>query len=257
MKRYIVLFCLILFGSCGEELMEREINTATPIVESYLQEGATDLSVKLYSMEVYLGEEYILSRPITGLSLRVNDRELTETTSGTYQLALGEDTIRAGQEYRLQFEYNGKAVKASTLIPQSVTGLKIEPEYITRESSSYYRGINSDTTQIILSWNNPDNGFYQVYVDASNASSDYFDTNFRRRVMQPVQAASHTMTMMDFRSAGNYSIYVYKVNKEYVELYERISSSDLANPVSFIDNALGVFTSMSVAKVRFTVYESE
>jgi hypothetical protein len=40
-------------------------------------------------------------------------------------------------------------------------------------------------------------------------------------------------------------------------LYERISSSDLANPVSFLDNALGVFTAMSVAKVGFTVYESE
>jgi hypothetical protein len=72
-------------------------------------------------------------------------------------------------------------------------------------------------------------------------------------MMQPIQASSHTMTLREFRSAGNYSIYVYKVNKEYVELYERVSSSDLANPVSFIDNALGIFTSMSVAKCNLKV----
>ncbi|GHT27850.1 hypothetical protein FACS189415_2890 [Bacteroidia bacterium] len=251
----LIIICSLFF-SC-EELMQQEINTATPVVESYLAEGATSLSVKLYSMEVYLGEDYILSKPIGGLNLKINDNELTETAFGTYSLALGEDTIRSGQEYNLQFEYNGKPVKASTVVPQPVTGLKIEPESVTRTASSYYWGPDSDTTRIVLSWDNPDNGFYQIYVDASNTSSDYFDTNFRRRMMQPVQASSHTMNMMEFRTAGNYNIYVYKVNKEYVELYERVSSTDLANPVSFIDNALGIFTAMSVARVRFTVYESE
>jgi hypothetical protein len=249
--------CLMLFSACGEELMQQEIKTTTPIVESYLQEGATNLSVKLYSMEVYLGEDYILSKPIGGLNLQINGKDLVETETGSYSLALGEDTIRAGQEYQLQFAYNGKTVQASTLIPTPVTGLKVEPESITRTTSSYYWGMDSDTTQIILSWDNPDNGFYQVYVDASNTSSDYFDTNFRRRMNQPIQASSHTMSMMEFRTTGNYFIYVYKVNKEYVELYERLSSSDLANPVSFIDNALGVFTAMSVARVRFAVYEAE
>ncbi|MDR0836401.1 MAG: hypothetical protein LBN11_07490 [Tannerella sp.] len=260
MKTYNILWfiCgLMLFSGCGEELMQREINTATPIVESYLQEGTNSLMVKLYSMEVYLGEDYVLSQPVSGLNLTVNDKELTETASGTYQLDLGEDTIRGYQEYRLQFDCNGKTVKASTVIPQPVTGLRIAPEYVTRESSYYFWNMDADTTQVILSWDNPDNGFYQVYVDATNASSGYFDSNFRRRMMQPVQAASHTMSMMEFRSPGNYFIYVYKVNKEYVELYERVSSSDLANPVSFIDNALGIFTSMSVARVKFTVYESE
>jgi hypothetical protein len=254
--REVFIFCLLLFSSCGEELMQQERHTTTPLVEGYLEEGKNSLNVKLYSMEVYLGEEYILSQPIAGLSLKINDKELTETSAGTYSFALGEDTIRAGQEYNLQFEYKEKPVKASTLVPQPVTDLKIEPEYITRTSSSYFFGMDSDTTQITLSWDNPDNGFYQVYVDASNTSSSGFDTNFRRRMMQPIQASSHSMSMMEFRTAGNYFIYVYKVNKEYVELFERVSSTDLANPVSFIDNALGIFTAMSVARVRFTVYES-
>jgi hypothetical protein len=261
MKRAIIrLFAyssVCLFASCGEELMQTEINTDTPIVESYLEEGKNSLSVKLYSMEVYLGEDYILSQPLSGLNLRVNDRALTETVSGTYSLDLGADTISEGQEYRLQFEYNGKEVKASTIIPLPVSKLKIEPEYIYRSSSYGFWDMDADSVSITLSWDNPDNGFYQIYVDASSASSDFTGGSFRRRMMQPLQADSYQLNRMDFRSTGNYSIYVYRVNKEYVELYERISSSDLANPVSFIDNALGVFTAMSVAKVGFTVYESE
>jgi hypothetical protein len=247
---------LILLSGCGEALMQPETNTATPVVESYLTEGENNLSVTLYSMEIYLGEDYVLSQPISGLNLQVNDRPLTETASGTYGLDLGTDSIHAGQEYRLRFEYGGKEVTASTIVPSPVSNLRVEPEYIYRSSSVWY--MEADTAQITLSWDNPDNGFYQVYVDASAAtSSDFPNSGFRRRMMQPVQAASHSMSLMEFRSTGSYSIYVYRVNKEYVELYERISSSDLANPVSFIDNALGVFTAVSVAKVGFTVYDSE
>jgi hypothetical protein len=255
MKQICILpVALVLFTACGKDLSEHDINVATPIVESYLQAGDHTLKVKLYSMEIYLHDEYILSKPIGGLDVRINGRELEETTSGLYSLDLGNDTIRSLEEYSLQFEHGGKTIRASTLVPPPVTGLTITPTSITRSTSSYW-SMDADTVPIVLSWDNPDNAYFQVYVDASNTTSSAFDTNFRRRMMQPVQAGSHTMSLMDFRSAGNYSISVYRVNKEYVELYERISSSDLSNPVSFIDNALGIFTAMSVGTVAFTVSE--
>jgi hypothetical protein len=75
-------------------------------------------------------------------------------------------------------------------------------------------------------------------------------------MMQPFQGSSYTTTSREFMSVGAYSISVYRVNKEYVNLYERISSSDLSNPASAVQNAFGIFTAMSVANVRFYVYES-
>ena len=33
--------------------MDSAVNTGTPVVESYLQEGSNILTVKVYSMEVY------------------------------------------------------------------------------------------------------------------------------------------------------------------------------------------------------------
>jgi hypothetical protein len=251
-----LLACLALTAGCADETLAPDVDVDTPIVESYLEEGKNTLSVKLYTMEVYLGDDYILSKPITGLRLQVNDRDLSETTGGSYTLDLGADTIRGLQEYSLWFEYRGKTVRASTRVPQPLSGLTIEPSYLVRESS-YYWGASDDSTEIVLSWDDPDGSFYQVYIVSPSASTVNTPSGpvFGRRMMQPFQGNRHTMRPMDFPLAGYYTLYLYRVNKDYAELYERISSTDLANPVSFIDNALGVFTSLSVAKTGFSVVE--
>jgi hypothetical protein len=231
-----------------------------PIVESYLQEGTNTLTVKLYSMEIYLKDDYEFSWPIGSLQLNVNEQELTETTSGTYSLNLGEDTIRGLQSYDLSFEYLGKTISASTAVPKPISNLSIEPASITRTSSYYYYWGAADTTEIKLTWDDPDRSYYQVYIE-SPASSDMpamdGGMQFRRRMLQPFQGNSYTATSREFMTAGNYSIYVYRVNKDYVDLYERISATDLANPSSAIQNAFGIFTAMSVAKTRFQVIETE
>jgi hypothetical protein len=260
MKYGIFIFIALLTASCGENLMTYDITTDTPIVESYLQEGSPAITVKLYSMEVYLKDDYLLSNPIEGLKLTINERELTEVSSGAYSLPLGEDTIRGLQNYALSFEYRGKKIRASTSVPEPVTRLSIEPASITRASSYSFWDTTADTTAIKLTWDDPNHSYYQIYIE-SPASSDMPSmdggTQFRRRMMQPFQGDSYTTTSREFMAAGYYWIYVYRVNKEYVDLYERISSTDLANPHSAIENAFGIFTAMSVAKIRFRVIETE
>ncbi|MDR0750148.1 MAG: hypothetical protein LBF62_11370 [Tannerellaceae bacterium] len=253
------LISALIMTSCGENLMDSEVDTDMPVVESYLQENENSLTVKLYSMEVYLKDDYLLSKPIGSLQPEINGNTLTEIDTGTYLLDLDEDTIRGGQTFDLSFNYLGKTITASTSIPQRITGLNIEPAYIIR-TSSYYFWDSTDTTEIILTWDDPHKSYYQIYIE-SPASSDTPDfeggTQFRRRMMQPFQGNSYRTTSREFMSAGYYSIYVYRVNKDYVDLYERISSTDLANPSSAIQNAFGIFTAMSAAKIGFQVMEAE
>jgi hypothetical protein len=260
MKYWIFIFSWLMMAGCGEELTTSGVSTGTPVVEGYLQEGSNTVTVKVYSMEVYLKDGYELSRPVEGLQLKMNGRELTETASGTYSVNLYEDTLRGQQNYDLSFEYLGKTVSASTTVPEPVTGLHIEPASITR-TSSYYFGDTTDTTEIILTWeDDAGKSYYQIYIE-SPASFDTPDfgggMQFRRRMMQPFRGNSYKTTSREFMSIGYYSIYVYRVNKDYVDLYERISSTDLANPASAIQNAFGIFTAMSAAKVGFQVTEAE
>jgi hypothetical protein len=260
MKRITgILAVLLLATACGEELMTYNLATGMPVVESYLQEGTNTLTVRLYTMEVYLKDGYEFSSPISGLQLNINGKTLTETGKGTYFLNLGNDTVRGLQNYNLSFEYLGKTVSASTSVPKSVTNLNIEPASVTRTSSAYFWDT-ADTTGIRLTWDDPDRSYYQIYIE-SPASSDMPSPDggitFRRRMMQPFQGCSYTTSSREFRTAGNYSIYIYRVNKEYADLYERTGATDSANPHSAIENAFGIFTAMSVAKIGFQVIEAE
>jgi hypothetical protein len=249
--------CLVFLASCGENVATPGIDAGSPIVECYLEEGKNTLNVKLYTMEVYLGDDYVLSKPIGGLRLQVNERELQETSPGTYSLDLGADTIRSLEEYHLEFEYEGKIIRASTSVPRPVENLRIEPSQLTRTYASYYWGGEEDSTEIVVSWDDPDGSFYQIYVVSPSSSTVNTPSGpvFGRRMMQPFQGNRYVMRPMDFPVAGYYSIYLYRVNKDYADLYERVSSTDLANPVSSIDNALGIFTSMSVALAGFSLVE--
>jgi hypothetical protein len=245
--------CLLVF-SCGEPLMDYDINTETPVVEGYLQEGANSLTVKVYTMEVYHKDAYELSDPIERLTLKVNGLPLTETAEGTYSLDLGEDTLRENQECRLQFDYNGQTVEASTTVPQAVQNLRAEPEYLTLSNTYFWD--DSDTTAVDVTWDNTDGSYYQVYIESPNTENMPSFGVFGQRMMQPFKGNTYRATARDFRSAGHHFIYVYRVGRDYAELYEQVSSTDLANPVSFIDNAFGIFTAMSVARVRIWVSEA-
>jgi len=247
----ILLSALLL--SCGEPLMENDDNTLLPVVECYLLEGTDRVTVNVYSMEEFLKDDIKLSGPISKLSVRINNIELTETSSGTYALSLGEDTIREGQTYDLQFNHKGKTIKATTTIPPPIRSLTVEPQSITLSSSSFWDF--SDTTQIIVSWDNPDNSFYQVFIDSPSYPNVPSMGFFRRRMMQPFQGNTHRLSVRELRFAGTHTIYIYRVGQDYAELYERISASDLANPVSYIQNAFGIFTSISVASISVKVYE--
>ncbi|MDR2471977.1 MAG: DUF4249 family protein [Tannerella sp.] len=246
--------------SCGEALMDSAVNTDMPIVESYIHEGSNTLTVNLYSMEVYLKDDFILSKPITSLTPTVNGKTMNEIADGMYSIDYQIDTIRSNNRFDLQLDYKGKTITASTTVPEKVKNLTISPEYIERENSSYFWDMTGDTTQIRLTWDDHESSYYQIYIE-SPATSDIPDfgggMEFRRRMMQPFKGSSYTTTSREFRTVGKYVITVYRVCKDYADLYERISSTDLANPSSAITNAFGVFTSMSFAKIDFYVVETE
>ena len=248
------VICCLLF-SCGEPLMENEVNLSTPVVECYIQEGSNNLSVRVFSIEKYLDGEFIdVSRPVSQLNVQVNNIDLTETSSGVYTLDLDEDYIREGQIYQLLFNYNAKSIEATTTVPSPVCSLAVEPQSIELSSISFWDF--SDTTQVVVSWDDPGNSFYQIYIESPNNPDMPSMGIFRRRMMQPFKGDRHRLSTREFRSTGTHTIYVYRVCQDYAELYERISASDLANPVSYVQNAFGIFTSVSVAQINFRVYDT-
>ncbi len=251
----------ILFAVCGEELMDSAINTATPVVESYLFTESNAIAVKVYTMESF-EEEISFNKPVKGLEIYVNDRLLTETTAGNYSLTLQDEHLSEGDNYKLQFIYNHKTISAETLMPERTKNIGISQPVIYKDSYSMFWGFQDSIPEVTVTWDNPDDSFYQVYVhsvDQSTGSYPQWGNNksgFGNMMMQPFRGNSYTLRPNDMSFFGNYILVLYKVNNDYVELYERISSSDLANPVSAVANAWGIFTGMSADTIRYQVRET-
>ncbi len=259
LKHTILYSILAVFlSSCGEDLLEYDNVVEMPVVEAYLMEGASSFSVKLYSVESLT--EINTSKPIKGLQVYANDQLLTESQDGgTYTLSLPGNALRENQKFELSFTRNGQRISGNTIIPAK-PAVKISQSYIYRKYYYFYYSTSSED-EVYLTWDDPDHSYYQVYVqhldDSSSSGSGFPGMDFPNRMMQPFQGNSYTLREMDIRSSGNYRIILYRVDKDYAELYERISSTDLANPVSSIENALGVFTSMASDTVYFSVLETE
>lgn len=251
------LIFAFMLASCGKEVMKYETSAKTPVVESYLKAGNSSLTVYVYSIETFDDKTTQYSKPIGGLNLSVNNMELTEKETGTYTLTTPLGLLDADNICELNFSYNNKTIKAQTDIPSKPTGLSISKSVITVSQYSYYYDSIPNVT---ISWDNPDNSYYQVYIQSLSSSSSSTQMpggDFSKMMMQPTQSNSYTLKMHDMSIEGLYRCVLYKITDKYAELYEQMSSTDLANPVSYIENGLGVFTAFDSDTIRYQIIYSD
>lgn len=254
---YIYIFlCSAFLHSCGEELTQYETSVKTPVIESYLESGSSALTVKVYSMESFNEDDSQFSKAITGLNVYVNDQLLSESSDGKYTLSDIPQILQNGNRCNLRFDYNGRIITADTEMPAKPIGLSISQTEIERSSSWYYMDSIPDVT---VSWDNTDNSYYQIYIQSLSQTSgstqapSFMGGGFGKMMMQPIQGNSYTLKMHDVSFGGYYRCVLYKITKEHAELYERMSSTDLANPVSYINNGLGIFTAYSTDTIQYKV----
>jgi len=238
--------------------MTNDTNVSTPVVEGYLTTGASKLSVNVYSMESFDENNIAYSKPIKNLILYINDIKLTETADGVYSLDSLNGMLDEGKTCNLKFDYNNKTITASTTMPSHPENVKISNSSILLTSGVYW--YSDSIPDVEITWDNVNNAYYQVYIwslDNSGTTPSFGGRGgFGRIMMQPFQGNSYKLQIRDMMSAGRYVCYLYRINKDYAELYERISSTDLANPVSFINNGLGVFTGISADTIPYRVDQS-
>ena len=102
--------------------------------------------------------------------------------------------------------------------------------------------------EITVSWDNPDEGFY--YLSITNLDDDPEPINEMvedlptRKQAPPSQADQFRIRFMNLMFFGNYEIVLYRVNQEFVNLFDNptMSSISLTEPPGNIENGLGVFT---------------
>jgi hypothetical protein len=280
-KLLIHLTTILGLGTSLLTACEKDSNTipggAKPIVEAYLVPNQP-IAIKVKKEIAYNEDLTNKETLIPGLSIKVTGNGQTyllKPYSGTDSLYRSDANVKlkVGVTYSLSFDYNGKTVSASTIIPTKPVGLKSDVSSIvrTRQVITTTGGFGRDVdgnVDVNLSWSNPNSDYHFVVAENTEAKLDLVVTlptssttvfnNFNNRFRtQPVQGTETRLRSQQFQYFGRYNIVLLKVNPDYAALYntEGTTSQNISTPPTTITNGLGIFTGINADTLKFQVKE--
>ncbi len=257
---YITLFIFAAtFSACTEnEVIPDETTIDSPVVEGYLEPG-NEISVYLSKMILFALENAdSVQQPITGKDVYIQHNgtdyllEPSTETPGYYTRA-DSGLMIPGDEYRLHFEYNDQTVSATTTIPFKPAGTGLTPA-VLQVNPNQHPGMTQN--KVTVYWDNPDNSYHLIiteYLDSLyQPINPYLDPevfdDFRKVSTRPTLDNTYNLdTRRQLLFFGHYRVIIYKINEEYVNLYENISQSSLnpTEPLTNVENGLGIFTGIN------------
>jgi hypothetical protein len=269
----IVAFIISLslsFVACETEsnLIEGGIK---PVVEAYLVAGKP-ISINVKREIAFTADTSAVQTPILGLNIKVSGDGQTYTLKSSGKgLYESEKTVKlkVGVTYSLSFDYNGKTISASTVIPTKPVGFKSDLTSIARTKLDLSSGsstiINPDVNvDVNLTWTNLANEYHFVVADNVEVKPETIiilpkNTNFqeiiRRFRSQPLQGTETRLRSQQFEFFGQHNLILLKVNPDYVALYNSsgTTSQNISTPPTTITNGLGIFTGINADTLAFTV----
>lgn len=280
-KLLLNLTTILVLGMGFLSACEKDSNTipggAKPIVEAYLVPNQP-ITIKVKKEIAY--NEGLTNKEtlIPGLAIKITgdgQTYLLKPYSGTDSLYRSEPNVKlkVGVTYSLSFDYNGKTISASTIIPTKPVGLKSDISSIVRTRQvittvgSFGRDVDGNI-DVNLSWSNPNSDYHFVVAENTEAKLDLVVTlptsattifnNFNSRFRsQPVQGTEIRLRSQQFQYFGKYNVVLLKVNPDYAALYntEGTTSQNISTPPTTITNGLGIFTGINADTLKFQVKE--
>jgi hypothetical protein len=258
--QYLFLsFAILLLTECKKDTANSAGSIDLPVVQGYLIPG-TSPAVNLYQQKS-LTDTAKYGAPITGQQVYISDGStkvlLTESPAGTYTYN-NPAFLVAGKTYMLQFKYLTYSVTASTLMPA-------KPANFTTAGPTVELSTTGPSTGVLdrLAWDNPDSlNHVLVFL---NADEKDFPVNSFGRSTQPYnftintdRSSYYNITQNIFPYLGPYTIILFSVNQEYIDLLNSntnsATSSTLNNVPTNIVNGFGIFTAMQADTVSLNVF---
>ncbi len=266
------LILLISFSSC--ESIPDITENSTLLLEGYLYANEPIEHIKVSEIVAY-GEDESEVNVVNDADVQITYNGnnyllvLAEGDSGYYYYPDNDLEIKDGETYSISVEYEGKILTASTTVPETPIGLEasdytielpqISSERELSQASDYYYNT------VDLTWNNDEGGYFYLIIQnvESNPESINISNRFRwgySFITEPTIGNSYTIeSFFQVKQFGMHEITLYKVNQEYVDLYETLDedSRSFTGALSNVNNGLGIFTALSGTKIYLDVEKAE
>lgn len=266
-------FGTILFGlnACidSDQLPFNDI----PVVESYLTMNKP-VSLQISRKTAYDDNVALSDDDINALQVKIKFDDQTRIIPALGDGAYSDPTFipKEGTVYQLEFEYNNKTVSSSTQIPTKPTNYEQSATQIEIQSMTVGGGFGGPggtrptmPDPVRLTWTNDDSGYYMVVIENIETSptaiynfGDNADDAPKRIFRnEPTQSNQYEIAAMNFQYYGRHRLILFHLNAEYAALYNDngTTSQNLTNPITNVDNGLGIFTGINADTLMIKVVE--
>ncbi len=195
--------------------------------------------------------------------------DLAAGSSGYYEYLGSDLNINSGDQISIEIEWQGQSIRGQSIVPKRPSGLELESNIMEIPNFSDWQSLldwrDSETREVIVSWEeeSEDDWFYVVLKNLEQNPTPIeinstFSERMREIIFPPVQDNSYSIRLPLIEFLGLHEIRVYRVNREYVDLYESRDQDtrDLNEPLTNIEGGLGVFSAFNSSKINMTVIQN-
>jgi hypothetical protein len=164
-----------------------------------------------------------------------------------------------GVNYNLEFNFNNQVVTSSTQIPSKPVNFQQSVSKITIPTMTFSGGRPTGGSfkmpdPVKLTWSNTAQDYYLLVTENAESSPvAIYEINDSTKIPgrifrnEPTQASETEITSMNFQYFGKHRLILFHLNADYAALYKNTgtTSLNLTNPVTNIQNGLGIFTGIN------------
>jgi len=267
MRIVLPLLFFVLIAGCEDQVFDFE-TTDTLVIEAYIHDGQPVSEVNI-SQLIPLISDSSGSYEINDAAVRIewmgSDYDLIPgTEDGVYIYPNNDLQINVGDDYTISVDYFDKITSATTTVPAKPTGLDLSTfDYevpLIDDFEDVFELRDRDPLEVY--WDNSAGNYYYILIENIESNPEeinQLDFGFDRENFQlispPTNLDVYNLGPGDVTQFGTHRLILYRVNQEYVDLYDSSEqdSRNLSEPLTNIENGVGIFTAFSSDTVFFEV----
>ncbi len=272
-KNVFLIVTLVLIITSCEKNSITDINDIL-VLEGYLFQNEKIDSIHLVKSLPFATEDTVYT-PVDDAQVSLfwnNQQYLLNNIGNGYYSYFGDNlSVEEENTYSIEINYNGQIITSKTKVPKKTIIHPLEETAVFIDTVSAFGPPQFNGTEEALEviWDNPDNSYYYVVIESADSTAgdiimgnddfpDFFGNRpsgmFRFR-SEPFIGDRYAINTRMLEKYGIHTVKVYSVNEEYANLYENRTqdSRTLSEPVTNVNNGLGIFTAFSYAEVSFNV----
>ncbi len=262
-----ILLVIFLIGCTEDSALFPDNNLV--VVQAYLYANESVNDIRLTST-VVIDADTIDAPPINDAQIFLikngqrYDLISTPDKEGYYHYPENDLNVGVADNFRIVIESDEKLLSAETIVPDAPDGLSISDSVLEIidffELGTFDRSF-MDSAIVEISWENNESDLFFILLDNVEENPIQIESRFpsfaNRFISQPINRDSFPLNFRMVTHYGKHRLKLYRINQEYADLYESRDqdSRDLNEPLTNVENGLGIFSAFNCDSVFFTVVE--